>query len=726
MYKFINKAAMIIGCFLLFLSTPALATKVAIVHTDFVSHTKIERLKQYANNQQVELVSYTPAEYNVGLLSDVDLVVLDTPRRPDRQRLMEIVSSIPETKRWVMLGGGAPSASDQMDTGFHRILMGYYLNGTVNNYNAFFAAIDAKNKGKSLKNLPKVEHVPSHGIYYNEGTFVDLSAYLKAIKHSSNRPLVGFVTARNQITNQEFEPLDQLIEAANKANITPVIFYLDNENGLDWPWNNIKPTMLVNMTHLQKGEQRKSELAKLNVPMIQTLHFRSGNLDDWRNSEVGIDQRSASVMLSTPETWGLIDPLVISAESDGDKHYIPEQLDLLFGRAHSYYRLQTKATQDKTLAVMFWNAPAGAENISASNLNIPLSISSIASGLREEGFDIPEIEEQKIITDAKELLSGYYQPQKLKQLLDKGYAVALPLRAYIRWYKTMPMETRAFINQWWGHPLSYKGLLQVNGEPAFVFPLLKQGNLWLLPQPPRSGKVGHAIHAVKEPPNHLYLAAYLWLQLQYQDNKLDALVHLGTHGTQEWTPGKSRGLSRNDFPFLTLGDLPVLYPYIQDNIAEAIQAKRRGRATIISHQTPTFGPAGLYGEYVELNRLLGDYKAALPGSVKDEIQRSLRDKILTLNVLDDMGVSINQQASKLDNHFDDVLDELEEHIDRLAASSVPLGLHVFGRTKSRKEILYTIMQQQGDDYLNLFMGVSNNASNNASLNNVGVSINSFK
>ena len=35
------------------------------------------------------------------------------------------------------------------------------------------------------------------------------------------------------------------------------------------------------------------------------------------------------------------------------------------------------------------------------------------------------------------------------------------------------------------------------------------------------------------------------------------------------------GLAVGDYPFLALGDLPVFYPYIQDNIGEAIQARRR-------------------------------------------------------------------------------------------------------------------------------------------------------
>lgn len=238
---------------------------------------------------------------------------------------------------------------------------------------------------------------------------------------------------------------------------------------------------------------------------------------------------------------------------------------------------------------MYWNAPAGAENISASNLNIPSSIRSISSALHTEGYQTTVVSEQQTIDDAKLLLSGYYQPDTTLDLLERGYAASIPLTNYQAWFNALPRKQRQFILKWWGAPDKHQALREVNGELAFVFPVKQYGHLYVLPQPPRAGTVGHAIHNTKEPPDHLYLAVYLWLQQQHQMEEMDALIHLGTHGSQEWTPGKARGLAASDFPYMTLGSLPVIYPYIQDNIAEALQAKRRGRATIISHQTPPFG-----------------------------------------------------------------------------------------------------------------------------------------
>jgi cobaltochelatase CobN len=57
--------------------------------------------------------------------------------------------------------------------------------------------------------------------------------------------------------------------------------------------------------------------------------------------------------------------------------------------------------------------------------------------------------------------------------------------------------------------------------------------------------------------------------------RIDALIHLGTHGTTEWLPGKAVALSAACWPRLVLGALPVIYPYVVDDPGEAAPAKRR-------------------------------------------------------------------------------------------------------------------------------------------------------
>src|SRR5690606_25444623 len=144
------------------------------------------------------------------------------------------------------------------------------------------------------------------------------------------------------------------------------------------------------------------------------------------------------------------------------------------------------------------------------------------------------------------------------------------------------------------------------GDQAwFVIPRLLLGKVAIMPQPPRSEKSEDRekalYHSTTALPTHFYLAAYLWAR---ERRHSDAFIHFGTHGSQEWMPGKERGLSVHDYPMLAVGDVPVVYPYIADNIGEAQQARRRGRAVIVSHQTPPFQPAGMHDALTAMHDLL--------------------------------------------------------------------------------------------------------------------------
>src|SRR5262249_33431008 len=65
---------------------------------------------------------------------------------------------------------------------------------------------------------------------------------------------------------------------------------------------------------------------------------------------------------------------------------------------------------------------------------------------------------------------------------------------------------------------------------------LRCGKVIVLLQPDRGG----AYHDVAAEPHPDYVAVYRWLR---EAEKIDALIHLGTHGTLEWLPGKALALS---------------------------------------------------------------------------------------------------------------------------------------------------------------------------------------
>src|SRR5690606_18811338 len=126
----------------------------------------------------------------------------------------------------------------------------------------------------------------------------------------------------------------------------------------------------------------------------------------------------------------------------------------------------------------------------------------------------------------------------------------------------------------------------------------------------------------------------------------DAFIHFGTHGSQEWMPGKERGLSVHDYPMLAVGDVPVVYPYIADNIGEAQQARRRGRAVIVSHQTPPFQPAGMHDALTAMHDLLHQWLAQGEGAVKEQIKADLLGRARTERIILDLGWTDERAAAE--------------------------------------------------------------------------------
>ncbi len=200
-----------------------------------------------------------------------------------------------------------------------------------------------------------------------------------------------------------------------------------------------------------------------------------------------------------------------------------------------------------------------------------------------------------------------------------------------------------------------------------TLPHLKCGKVTVLLQPDR----GSGYHDTSAEPHPDYVAVYAWLR---DVEKIDALVHLGTHGTLEWLPGKALALSAECWPERVLGALPVIYPFIVNNPGEAVQAKRRLAAVTIGHLTPPLSAAGLHGPMAELEGLVEEYAAAdgLDSRRVRYLGEEIVDRAWTSGLASDCGLvrgEPNHEAiAKLDAQLCDIKD-----------LSIRDSLHVFGR-----------------------------------------------
>ncbi|MER2250321.1 cobaltochelatase subunit CobN [Methylorubrum podarium] len=193
--------------------------------------------------------------------------------------------------------------------------------------------------------------------------------------------------------------------------------------------------------------------------------------------------------------------------------------------------------------------------------------------------------------------------------------------------------------------------------------------LFLQPDRGRSADRKAGYHDPDAPPTHAYLAFYLGVRKSF-----DALIHLGTHGTTEWLPGKAVALSGHCWPALAVGALPVVYPFIVDDPGEAAPLKRRLGGIALGHLTPTVEAAGLTPEAAALRELVEEYSAA---SVLDPrraglIAEAILDEAASAGLLAGAGIDG-------DTPMADALTALDAHLCDLGETPFRDGLHVFGR-----------------------------------------------
>jgi cobaltochelatase CobN len=197
---------------------------------------------------------------------------------------------------------------------------------------------------------------------------------------------------------------------------------------------------------------------------------------------------------------------------------------------------------------------------------------------------------------------------------------------------------------------------------------LRCGKVTVLLQPDR----GSAYHDVLAEPHPEYVAVYAWLR---DEERIDALIHLGTHGTLEWLPGKALALSSACWPEKVLGPVPVIYPFIVNNPGEAVQAKRRLAAVTIGHLTPPLSAAGLHGPLAELEGIIEEYAGAdgldrrRLGFLEDEIV----ERAWSSGLAEECGLVKGENSREAVAKLDAQLCDIKE-------LSIRDGLHVYGRT----------------------------------------------
>ena len=275
---------------------------------------------------------------------------------------------------------------------------------------------------------------------------------------------------------------------------------------------------------------------------------------------------------------------------------------------------------------------------------------------------------------------------------------------YLRYYDEFIKLNISGLNGWGEAPGNVM-VINRNGTDYFVIPGLTFGNIFIAPEPQRGWEadIENLYHCTAVAPTHQYLAAYYYMQKSHPN----AMIFVGRHATHEWLPGKEILLSSTDYGSVVVGDVPQLYFYISDGLAEAIQAKRRGFAVIISHLTSPMAYTHLYGNLTSLANLINDYNKNPKKSTENEI----RNLIISNDYSTNLGLNKSEVKTI---KFASLMDKVNTFLKTTQDTLHPLGLHALGDAWSEQDIASTVSAMLSRDHvlennegvLNLFVELS--------------------
>ncbi|MCL2430259.1 MAG: cobaltochelatase subunit CobN, partial [Alphaproteobacteria bacterium] len=336
----------------------------------------------------------------------------------------------------------------------------------------------------------------------------------------------------------------------------------------------------------------------------------------------------------------------------------PDRVAMVADRAAAIVRLQRLQRPERRIAILMPHYPGAPGRTGyAVGLDVPGSIVALMADLSHAGYTIAQ------------------PPPSGLALIDavSGGDASLSLSGYARLLHDLPAGIGARIAAAWGDPAQDPDV----GDGAFRFRARAFGNL-IVALPPERGRAEDRradYHDPALPPRHALLAFGLWLR---HVAKVDAIVHMGAHGTLEWLPGKAVALTAACFPEAVAGPLPLIYPFIVSNPGEAAQAKRRVSALTIGHLPPPLAPGELSGEMRELERLMDEYAQA------DGLD-ARRRRLLAGRIVEAAQHSGLARAAGIDlaAAADEVLRRIDAWLCDLKDLAVKDGLHVYGRAAPR-------------------------------------------
>jgi cobaltochelatase CobN len=597
-----------------------------------------------------------------------------------------------------------------------------------------------------------------HGIYMQDLEHAEYEDWQQRADPAKDTAAILFYRAHLLSGNTAF--VDALAEALESHGLNALCIFTSSMKALEDGFpaalrlverrvNVVVTTLSFALGEINTGDvtlagENISILERLGVPVIQAIPsgMPRGN---WEISRRGLNALDTAINVALPEFDGRIISVPVSFKERGSAQsgdlYVPheERADRVAGIAARLARLQTLSNPYKRVAFVLTNSSTKAALVgNAVGLDSPASLLNLLRAMKGRRYivgDLPESSDDLI----HDLLSrGTYDDA---HPLDGQRAHRYSRTLYRRRFERFPDVPQKRMKDMWGQPADHGYTLRssspkidkklmsevatqiaaMNFEPFsdsddYLFAAMHLENALIAIQPPRGyGLNPDAIyHTPDLPPTHHYTAFYQWLGTSVENGGwgADAIVHVGKHGTLEWLPGKSVGLSEECFPDLLLEDMPLIYPFIINDPGEGSQSKRRGHAVIVDHLTPPMTSAETYGPLAALNQLVNEYYAVekLDPSKLPFIQQQIWELIQDANLKADLDLKnlLSRDHGDHKHDWDDeltpegvpvtlaemsgsevahLIEDIDGYLCELGMAQIRDGLHILGNMPPLPEML---------------------------------------
>lgn len=529
--------------------------------------------------------------------------------------------------------------------------LGYFRQGGPDNMSAVLALAAAR-AGAAERIVAPPRPVPA-------------AAPLPALEPDAERPRVLILFYRSLWLAGDTAPIDALCSALSARGLAPRPLFVSSlkdpaaQQMVREALEREQPHLVITTTAFSAGDAMALFPAG-GPPLLQAIPATTQR-EAWARSPRGLAATDLAMHVVLPELDGRVMAGALSfkdAEAREDALSFAATMNRpeadavanVAERAARLVRLQNTPRAARRVALVLPDYPGQQGRTGyAVGLDVPESARTLLATLAHAGYAVTAPP-----PDSGALMSG---------LMERP---GLSLRAYQTRFATLPASVQEAVCAAWGTPEAdpdlRAGAFSVRGS-AF-------GAAWVGLAPDRGRSLDRRAdyHDTTLPPRHSLLAFGFWLQ-----ERFDALVHLGAHGTLEWLPGKAAALTPACFPQIVLGALPVIYPFIVSNPGEAAQAKRRIAAVTLGHLPPPFVSAGLSEAEARLERLVDEYAGAdgLDARRRDRLARLIVETARESDLARHAGVDTSTDP-------DEALKRIDAWLCDLKDLAVKDGQHVFG------------------------------------------------